>query len=244
MLLDCIKIVLVETSHPGNIGATARAMKTMGLNHLCLVAPKQFPHPEATALSSGAEDVLLQAKVYPGLAEAIADCHFVYGTTARPRDLTWPMMSPSEMASQIKQKCPAKIAIVFGRERTGLTNDELWLCQAGVMIPTSSVYRSLNLSQAVQIIAYELFKHLGEDVSLNDSMAEPLVNQAAMTHFYKHLEEVLIAIDFMQADEPKRLMPKLKRLFNRIPMYASEMNILRGILTQIMRKKHEQTNLS
>jgi tRNA (cytidine32/uridine32-2'-O)-methyltransferase len=236
MLLDCIKIVLVETSHPGNIGATARAMKTMGLNRLCLVAPKIFPHPDATALSSGAEDVLINACIYPSLSEAIADCHYVYGTTARPRDLTWPMFSPSDMVLEIKQQIPAKIAIVFGRERTGLTNDELWLCQAGVMIPTSSAYRSLNLSQAVQIIAYELFKQLGDLDVLSGHIDEPLVNQAAMAHFYKHLEEVMLGIEFMQADEPKRLIPKLKRLFNRMPIYTSEMNILRGILTQIMRK--------
>jgi TrmH family RNA methyltransferase len=239
MLLDYIKIVLVETSHPGNIGAAARAMKTMGLRHLCLVAPKIFPHPEATALSSGAEDLLLNAVVFSSLEEAIADCQYVYGTTARPRDLTWPMYQASELVTEIKQQMPAKIAIVFGRERTGLSNDELWLCQAGVTIPTSNVYRSLNLSQAVQIIAYELFKDLGEHDVISPSLPEPMVNQGAMTLFYQHLEEVLIAIQFMQADEPKRLIPKLRRLFNRIPIYTSEMNILRGILTQIMRKFHD-----
>lgn len=236
MGLDLIKIVLVETSHPGNIGSTARAMKTMGLEHLCLVAPKTFPHPDATALASGAEDVLLNAVICASLEEAIADCQYVYGSTARPRDLTWPMLTPSDMTAAIKQQLPAKIAIVFGRERTGLTNDELWLCQAGVMIPTSSAYRSLNLSQAVQIIAYELFKHLGEADVLSANMEEAVVNQAAMSQFYQHVEDVLIAIEFMQASEPKRLMPKLKRLFNRIPIYTSEMNILRGMLTQIMRK--------
>lgn len=237
MRLDLIKIVLVETSHPGNIGSTARAMKTMGLNHLSLVAPKTFPHPDATALASGAEDVLLNAVICASLEEAIADCQYVYGTTARPRDLTWPMLTPSDMTTAIKQQLPAKIAIVFGRERTGLTNDELWLCQAGVMIPTSSAYRSLNLSQAVQIIAYELFKHLGEADVLSTNMEEAVVNQVAMSQFYQHLEDVLIAIEFMQASEPKRLMPKLKRLFNRMPIYTSEMNILRGMLTQIMRKQ-------
>ena len=236
MHLDLIKIVLVATSHPGNIGATARAMKTMGLQHLCLVAPKTFPHPDAQALASGAEDVLLNAMIYPSLEAAVADCQYVYGTTARPRDLTWPMLTPSAMATSIKQQLPAKIAIVFGRERTGLSNDELWLCQAGVMIPTSSAYRSLNLSQAVQIIAYELFKALGEADMVAMNMDEPVVNQAAMNQFYQHLTDVLIAIEFMQANEPKRLMPKLKRLFNRVPIYAADMNILRGILTQIMRK--------
>lgn len=236
MHLDLIKIVLVATSHPGNIGATARAMKTMGLQHLCLVAPKTFPHPDAQALASGAEDVLLNAMIYPSLEAAVADCQYVYGTTARPRDLTWPMLTPSAMATSIKQQLPAKIAIVFGRERTGLSNDELWLCQAGVMIPTSSAYRSLNLSQAVQIIAYELFKALGEADMVAMNMDEPVVNQASMDQFYQHLTDVLIAIEFMQANEPKRLMPKLKRLFNRVPIYAADMNILRGILTQIMRK--------
>jgi len=236
MHLDLIKIVLVATSHPGNIGATARAMKTMGLQHLCLVAPKTFPHPDAQALASGAEDVLLNAMIYPSLEAAVADCQYVYGTTARPRDLTWPMLTPSAMATSIKQQLPAKIAIVFGRERTGLSNDELWLCQAGVMIPTSSAYRSLNLSQAVQIIAYELFKALGEADRVAMNMDEPVVNQAAMNQFYQHLTDVLIAIEFMQANEPKRLMPKLKRLFNRVPIDAADMNILRGSLTQIMRK--------
>jgi tRNA (cytidine32/uridine32-2'-O)-methyltransferase len=235
IMLDSIKIVLVETSHPGNIGATARAMKTMGLKNLVLVQPKYFPHPEATAMASGADDILEQAKVVNCFSEAIADCHFVYGCTARARDLEWPMLLPRELSEQSYQNLQngLNIAIVFGRERTGLTNEELWLCHAGVHIPTSPVYRSLNVAQAVQIICYELYQ--GQANTAFHSLSSDVVSSSAMQQFYQHLEQVLIDIQFMRADEPKRLLPKLRRLFNRCQIQASEMNILRGILTQVQK---------
>jgi tRNA (cytidine32/uridine32-2'-O)-methyltransferase len=240
-MLDSVKIVLVETSHPGNIGATARAMKTMGLNNLVLVRPKYFPHPEASAMASGADDVLEQAVVVNDLAEAVADCHEVYGCTARARDLEWPMLIPRQMNQKVHQilQNGLKVAIVFGRERTGLTNEELWICDAGVHIPTSPIYRSLNVAQAVQIICYELYQGQIEDVPLTSS--GDVVTNSAMQQFYQHLEQVLIDIHFMRPDEPKRLLPKLRRLFNRCQIQTSEMNILRGILTQVQKygKRHE-----
>lgn len=229
-MLKDIKIVLVETSHPGNIGSVARAMKTMGLENLVLVNPKIFPSDEATALASGADDILQHAQVCDSLAQAIADCQLVLGATARARDLEWPMYHPKQLMDKIAGK---KTAIVFGRERSGLSNEELWLCHAGIQIPTSPVYRSLNLSQAVQIVAYELWNAQLE--TPHEETAD-VVNQAAMDLFYQHLEKVLIEIEFMKADEPKRLMPKIKRLFNRSEVRESEMNILRGILTQIERQ--------
>jgi len=232
-MLEQIKIILVETSHPGNIGAAARAMKTMGLEQLVLVNPKSFPDPQAVAMASGAEDVLQQAVVVADLATAIADCHWVLGATARARDLSWPMFTPKQITAAVLPRVHQgqRIALVFGRESSGLTNDELWLCHAGITIPTSPHYRSLNLSQAVQIIAYELFQGLGD---FQPVAAESCpVNAQAMAQFYQHLEEVLVEIGFMQKDEPKRLLPKLKRLFNRSAPEALEMNILRGFLTQI-----------
>lgn len=234
-MLNLIHIVLVETSHPGNIGSVARAMKTMGLQHLILVNPKKFPDAEATAMASGAEDVLLNAKVCSSLGEAISDCHQVVGCTARARDLSWPMNTPRQWVESLDTQS-GKIALVFGRERTGLTNDELWLCQSGIMIPTSKIYRSLNLSQAVQIIAYELQVKWGEEMDSFSLDSDPKVEVVAMEHFYQHLESTLIQTEFMRADEPKRLMPKLRRLFNRAEIQTSEMNILRGILTQIEKK--------
>ena len=238
MMLDSIKIILVVTSHPGNIGATARAMKTMGLKHLVLVQPKYFPHAEATAMASGAQDLLEQATVVNDLVEAVADCQYVFGCTARERDLQWPMHTPKDLVKQCKSlaSASAKIAIVFGRERTGLTNEELWCCHGGVTIPTSPDYHSLNLAQAVQIIGYELFQESLE-VGGQPEPQSLVVPVAAMEQFYQHLEQVLIEIGFMRADEPKRLLPKLRRLFNRSAIQASEMNILRGFLTQIQKHR-------
>jgi tRNA (cytidine32/uridine32-2'-O)-methyltransferase len=235
-MLERIKIVLVETSHPGNIGAAARAMKTMGLRDLVLVSPKHFPDAEATAMASGAGDLLESCRVVSDLKEAIADCQFVFGTTARKRDLDWPMFTSQQFSKQAQAKMSegAEVAIVFGRERTGLTNEELWLCHAGVMIPTSADYHSLNLAQAVQIIAYECHEQFSSPLSFSHLETE-LVGMSAMEQFYQHLEQVLIAIEFMRADEPKRLMPKLRRLFNRCGIESSEMNILRGILNQIQK---------
>lgn len=234
-MLDSIRIVLVETSHPGNIGSVARAMKTMGLQHLVLVNPHKFPDETATAMASGAEDVLLNAKVCTSFIDAIADCQHVVGCTARARDLAWPMFTPRQWVESLGTKS-GNIALVFGRERTGLTNDELWLCQAGIMIPTAKVYRSLNLAQAVQILAYELQVKWSVEGEIIHQPADTKVSAVAMEHFYTHLENMLIDTEFMQASEPKRLMPKLRRLFNRAEVYESEMNILRGILTQIQKK--------
>lgn len=233
-MFNHIKIVLVETSHPGNIGSVARAMKTMGLSHLVLVNPKVFPSDEAFALSSGAHDILDKAKVVSSFEEAIIDCELVLGTTARARDLEWPMHHPRMLSQLIGQK---STALVFGRERSGLTNSELWLCQAGIHIPTSPDYRSLNLAHAVQIVAYELWN--GQHEITKPLPSAPLANVEAHEQFYAHLERLMIDVQFMRADEPKRLMPKIRRLFNRAKIQQSEMNILRGILAQIEKHLHQ-----
>lgn len=237
-MLDQIRVVLVETSHPGNIGAVARAMKTMDLKHLYLVSPKHFPDPQATAMASNADDILDNCQVVETLEQAISDCQLVYGCTARARDLQWPMKSAEACALDVKAhtQLGAKVAVVFGRESTGLSNEELWLCQAGVTIPTSSSYRSLNIAQAVQLIAYELFKHQTNQL-VPKIVDDEIVSHDALELFFTHLQKVLIDIEFMRADEPKRLMPKLRRLFNRTLIQDSEMNILRGILTQIEKKR-------
>lgn len=235
--LNHIKVVLVETSHPGNIGSTARAMKTMGLEHLVLVNPKVFPSEEANSLACGAVDILENCQVVASLNEAVGDCQKVYACTARARELDWPMSSPREMAKDaLELTRRGAIAIVFGPERTGLSNEALWLCDAGVCIPTSSTFRSLNLAQAVQLIAYELRVHLEEGVTKEPLVEEPRATHAAMERFYAALERLMLDVEFMHQDEPKRLMPKLRRLFNRASITISEMNILRGIITQI--EKH------
>lgn len=233
-MFNHIKIVLVETSHPGNIGSVARAMKTMGLRHLVLVNPKVFPSDEAFALSSGAHDILDKASVVSSLEDALGDCELVLGTTARARDLEWPMYHPKQLPDFIGNK---STALVFGRERTGLTNQELWLCQAGIHIPTSPEYRSLNLAQAVQIVAYEIWN--GQEQLAKVASSAPLANVEAHEQFYAHLERLMIEVEFMQADSPKRLMPKIRRLFNRAQVQQSEMNILRGILAQIEKHLHQ-----
>jgi tRNA (cytidine32/uridine32-2'-O)-methyltransferase len=229
LMLEHIQIVLVETSHPGNIGSVARAMKTMGIENLVLVNPKVFPSEEALAMASGADDILSKAKVVDSFEQAIGDCELVLGATARSRDLEWPMHHPKALPHKIGHK---KTALVFGRERTGLTNEELWRCHGGIHIPTSPQYRSLNLAQAVQIVAYEIWD--GQHQVSNPDI-EPLATVTGLEQFYQHLERVLIRVEFMRSDEPKRLMPKIRRLFNRAEVLQSEMNILRGILTQIER---------
>lgn len=231
-----IRIVMVETTHPGNIGAAARAMKTMGQRRLFLVNPKVFPSAEVTARAAGADDILSRATVCESLTEAIRDCVLVVATTARVRSIPWPVMEPREGASQIVQLASkGEVALVFGRESSGLKNEEIEICNAVMQIPTDPVFRSLNIASAIQIICYEILQTIGNS-SLPDSKAGvPLASSEEMARFYEHLETTLIDIGFHDPEKPRRLMRRLKRLFNRAVMDENEINIMRGILTAIQK---------
>lgn len=233
-MLSHIKIVLVETTHPGNIGAVARAMKNMKMFNLCLVAPKTaFPSAEATARASGADDVLAAATVCQTLQEAIADCQLVIGASARCRTISWPEMTPRECAERIApDQSGQKVAIIFGRENSGLKNHELDLCHYLLRIPCNSEYSSLNVAAAVQVICYELFVAAGiqEDIQVGDKGECPLATAAQMESFYTHLYQALHDIGFMQPGRSKSIMRRLRRIYNRIQLDTKELDILRGIL--------------
>jgi TrmH family RNA methyltransferase len=237
-MLEQVRIVMVATSHPGNIGAAARAMKTMGLHHLRLVSPRQFPHAEAVAMAAGADDILERAQVYPDLDAAIADCAWVCGSSARLRSLAWPVLDPRECARQAQLKAADQpVALVFGRERTGLTNEELARCHCLVNIPTNPDYASLNVASAVQVLAYELRMAMLAAPSPRPPAEQPLATAAEMAHFYSHLEEVLIDIGFLDPQNPRQLLPRLRRLFNRALPDRNEIHILRGILSAVQGSK-------
>ncbi len=237
-MLPNIRIVLVNTSHPGNIGASARAMKTMGLSNLCLVAPKLYPHVNANEMASGALDVLGQASVFATLEEAIADCNLVVGTSARSRAIPWPMLSPREFAEKaVSEAKTTNIAVVFGREQSGLTNEELQCCHYHIQIPSNPDYASLNIAAAVQVIAYEL-RVAGMTNTTELKWEDEHVSAKDMQGFYEHLERTLIQIDFLNPKVPRQLMPRLQRLFNRIRLERMELNILRGILNAVVKIKN------
>ena len=230
-----IRIVLVHTTHAGNIGAAARAMKTMSLERLCLVAPADFPSAAATARASGAADILENVTITPTLAEAISDCQLVVGTSARSRRIPWPQQTPRESAPLIlEQASHGEVAIVFGRERMGLTNEELDRCQHVISIPCNREYSSLNLAAAVQLIAYEIMQaSLVTTTATAGSVSEPAADQQALQGFYAHLERVLTDLAFLDPANPRQLRRRLRRFFNRAQPTASEVNLLRGILTAV-----------
>lgn len=230
-LIPNIRIVLVGTTHPGNIGAAARAMKAMGITDLVLVSPRHFPSEEAIARATAADDILNQARVVNTLSEAIADCHLVIGTSAQVRSLPWPMLTMREMGMRVRTESASHpVAIVFGRESSGLNNDELALCQYHVQVPTYAGCSSLNLAAAVQIFCYEIM--MAESIQVNDEQVRP-VAVADMEQFYTHLFNTLVDIKFMDPAKPKLLRERLRRLFNRTRPDHNEMNILRGILAAI-----------
>lgn len=235
MKFDSIRIILVATSHPGNIGSTARAMKTMGLHRLYLVSPKTFPDPRAHEMSAGAYDVLLEKVVVTdSLEEALKGCQLVLGTSARPRDIALSGLTPAECAARVAETPDnTEIAIVFGREHAGLTNDELLQCHYHIHIPSNPEFSSLNLSQAVQIVAYELRMKLLSPVAEVETQQDSLATADSVEQFYTHLREVLIDIDFLKPSNPKRLFQRVRRMFNRIQLESMEINILRGILTHV-----------
>ncbi|MGB5688256.1 MAG: RNA methyltransferase [Woeseiaceae bacterium] len=235
-----IRIVLVGTTHPGNIGAVARAMKNMGLSDLALVSPKYFPHDEASARASGAEDILERAMVVDSLAEALADCVYVAGASARSRTINWPCMGPRDCAERmIQESGHGKVAAVFGPEKTGLHNDDLDLCHTLLTIPTDPGFSSLNLAMAVQVLTYELrVASMLDEGPVFDVEAPPATSEE-MEHFYAHLEKVLTDIEFLDPDNPRHLMRRMRRLFIRARPDKNEVNILRGVLTAVDRTRKD-----
>ncbi|GGU70271.1 tRNA (cytidine/uridine-2'-O-)-methyltransferase TrmJ [Pseudomonas laurentiana] len=242
-MLQNIRVVLVNTSHPGNIGGAARAMKNMGLSRLVLVDPQHFPSHEASARASGADDVLAGAKVVATLEEALVGCTLVVGTSARDRRIPWPMLDPRECGAKVVEDAGqgAEIALVFGREHSGLTNDELQRCHYHVHIPSNPDFSSLNLGAAVQVLAYEVrMAWLAiegqpskvEKVEVASVRSGELATMDEMELFYEHLEKTLVEIGFLDPEKPKHLMSRLRRLYGRSSVNRSEMSILRGILTE------------
>ena len=233
-----IRIVLVGTTHPGNIGAVARAMKNMGLDELALVKPKHFPHKDATARASGAVGVLKNALVVTSLREALTDCVYGAGASARPRTIEWPSMGPRECAQRLQLESEVgSVAAVFGSEKSGLHNDDLDLCHTLLTIPTDPDFSSLNLAMAVQVLCYELRVAGTVDAGpVVESEASP-ATAAEMEHFYTHLEQVMTDIKFLDTDNPRYLMRRLRRLFNRARPDKNEVNILRGLLTAVDRTR-------
>ncbi len=241
-MLNRTRIVLVNTSHPGNIGSAARAMKTMGLSELYLVEPKEFPHDKAIEMASGSADILEKAVVVSTLTEAIHDCTLVVGTSARMRTIPWPLLLPREMAARVKQEAlrdQSQIAILFGREQSGLTNEELHRCHLHVQIPANPDYSSLNIAQAVQIIAYECRLASFENEIMLEDKDFPPASMEEMERFFAHLQTVLVDIDFLKLSAPRRLMTRLRRLFFRANPDVMEVNMLRGMLTAMQDKLKE-----
>ncbi|MDR0218169.1 MAG: tRNA (cytosine(32)/uridine(32)-2'-O)-methyltransferase TrmJ [Enterobacteriaceae bacterium] len=250
-MLENIRIILVETSHTGNMGSTARAMKTMGLTNLYLVNPLVQPDSHSIALSAGASDVIGNATIVGSLDEALVGCELVIGTSARSRTLSWPMVEPRECGERcVKAAASSPVAIVFGRERVGLTNEELQKCHYHLYIPTNPEYGSLNLAMAVQLVSYEIrMAHLAaQNIVVQKPAARGNVEKAAtagdnveyppaedMERFYQHLEQVLNQSGFIRKAHPGQIMNKLRRLYNRARPETQELNILRGILTAVER---------
>ncbi|MCG3729274.1 tRNA (cytosine(32)/uridine(32)-2'-O)-methyltransferase TrmJ [Vibrio cincinnatiensis] len=235
-MLDNVKVVLVGTSHSGNIGSAARAMKVMGLSQMVLVDPQCEVDAQAIALAAGASDIALNAKIVQTLSEAVADCALVVGSSARSRTLEWPMLEPRQCGEKFAlegQKHP--VAVVFGRERTGLTNEELQRCHYHVCIPANPEYSSLNLAMAVQTICYEIRVAY---LTLQQTQYSPASELDYPRHkelemFYQHLEKVLLLTDFISYQQPGQVMNKLRRLFSRTRPESQEINILRGVLTAV-----------
>lgn len=241
--LNNVKIVLVETSHTGNMGSAARAMKTMGLTNLCLVNPIIKPDSQSISLAAGASDIIKQAQIFSSLEAAVADCSLVIGTSARPRSLQWPNLTPKECGDKIiAEVCRhAQVALVFGRERVGLTNGELQKCHFHVSIPANPDYSSLNLAMSVQVLSYEIRMSLLSAQEASIKLDEQDVNEYPkdedIERFYQHFEQTLLQTGFINPHHPGQIMGRLRRLFTRARIEQQELNILRGILTSIDKKQ-------
>ena len=236
-----IRIVLIQTSHPGNIGSAARAMKTMGISTLYLVKPKLFPDIQATTMSSSAHDVLENAVVVEHLKDALVGCKWVVGSSARDaRSLSWDVLDARSCGEQaVKKATTAKVALVFGRESSGITNDELALCHSLVHIPTNPEYSSLNLASAVQLLSYECrvaSLSLDSKSCVKDQADKNIVTVDALESYYQYLEASMVASGFLDPENPKHLMTRLRRLYARADISPSELNILRGMLVAFQKK--------
>jgi TrmH family RNA methyltransferase len=231
-----LRIVLVGTTHPGNIGAAARAMKNMGVTDLALVEPRYFPHAEATARASGAADLLDRATVVDSFEAAIADCVFVAGASARSRSIAWPCLEPRQCAARLHTEArQGSVALVFGPEKSGLSNAELDHCDTLVTIPTDPGFSSLNLAMAVQVLTYEWYRAGNDQIASDYAPDAPLATASELEYFYTHLEAVLTDLRFLDPDNPRHLMRRLRRLCIRARPDKNEINILRGILAAFER---------
>tara|TARA_S200000501_G_scaffold123986_1_gene117026 strand:+ start:450 stop:1175 length:726 start_codon:yes stop_codon:yes gene_type:complete len=234
---NCINIVLVETSHPGNIGSVARAMKTMGLSRLSLVNPKDFPSGDANALSGNARDVLDAAIIYPNLDAAIKESTFVYATSARNRSINWPTVNPEEAADRILDQVAGdkEISIIFGREDRGLTNEELQLANFHLEIPANPDYPVLNIAMSVQIVTYELFKNINtsQDREWRDY---PEINSEDLQRLIDHFVETSIDLEMIDPKNPSQIIARIKRMFSRLQPDSMEGNYLRGFLTAVNKR--------
>jgi TrmH family RNA methyltransferase len=234
-MASLVRVVLVDPSHPGNIGSVARAMKNMALDELVLVRPRSFPHPESVALAAGADDILARARVAGTVAEAIEDCGFIAGTTSRPRSYHWEFTTPRDAAGRIAALPEGnRAALLFGSERYGLGNEDLDHCNVLVRIPANPAYCSLNLAMSVQLIAYEIFM-AREQPQSRMQLEMPLAPSGDMERFYSHLQAVLDEVQF--EDRTGYLMERLRRLFNRAQLDGNELNILRGILSAVQGRR-------
>ena len=236
-----IRIILVGTTHPGNIGAAARAMKNMGLSDLMLVSPRNYPDDAATARASGAEDILHAARVVDSLEEALGDCTYVAAASARSRTIGWPAMAPRDCANKLLEESQnGQVAAVFGPEKSGLTNEDIDRCHTLLTIPTEPGFSSLNLAMAVQVVCYELrVSQIGASVDGMDSGVPPATGEE-LEFFYTHLEEVLTSGGFLDPDNPRQLMRRLRRLFVRANPDQNEINILRGMLSVLDPKARDE----
>ncbi|ENM3752201.1 tRNA (cytosine(32)/uridine(32)-2'-O)-methyltransferase TrmJ [Vibrio cholerae] len=237
-MLERVKVVLVGTTHSGNIGSAARAMKVMGLSQMVLVDPQCQVDAQAIALAAGASEIALNAQIYPTLEASVADCGLVVGTSARSRTLEWPMLEPRECGEKLVSEANQhSVAMVFGRERTGLTNDELQLCHYHVCVPANPEYSSLNLAMAVQLLSYEVrMAYLAlQQSSQSSTLQEEYPRHQELERFYAHLEQVIMQTEFISAQQPGQVMNKLRRMFTRARPETQEINILRGILTSVQR---------
>ena len=236
-LLNSIKVVLVGTTHPGNIGATARAMKNMGIVNMALVEPKEFPSDIATYRSKAAKDVLENAEVFDTLKVAISDCELVIGTSARERKVPWPILNPKDASQEVSRgSLNNKVAVVFGREDRGLTNEELGLCNLHVHIPTDPEYSSLNLSQAVQIMVYEIRSAILENEGNDGNWDVEFADNDQTERLISHMDELMQEVDFYEIDNPRKLLLRVRRFFKRSRLDVMEVNIFRGLFAAIQKK--------
>ncbi|WP_147199206.1 tRNA (cytosine(32)/uridine(32)-2'-O)-methyltransferase TrmJ [Pantoea sp. CCBC3-3-1] len=244
-MLSNIRIVLVETSHTGNMGSVARAMKTMGLTNLYLVNPLVKPDSQAIALAAGASDVIGEAHIVDTLDEALTGCSLVVGTSARSRSLPWPMLDPRECGiKSVQEGEQAPVALVFGRERVGLTNEELQKCHYHVAIAANPEYSSLNLAMAVQIIAYEVrmafLQSQEQKAEQPDFEASPYPLVDDLERFYQHMEQMMVKSGFIREGSPGQVMSKMRRLYTRARPERDELNILRGMLSSLEKPKGDK----